>query len=832
MKATAIPALPASTTAERGLIPAPDSELVSPQSPRPWFRRIARHAEPASLEPYRHQLEEIDALEPEMRSLGNEPLRKLGRKLGERARAGEPLDDLLAETFAAGRETSRRLLGLRPFDVQLAGGIALHQGQVAEMATGEGKTLAAVAPVVLNALTGRGAHLLTFNDYLARRDAAWMGPIYEFLGLTVGVVQESMSTEERQRAYSCDITYLTAKEAGFDLLRDGLCLELEGRVLRPFHFALVDEADSILIDEARIPLIIAGAVGSDSPGLGHLADVVRRLTPKVDFDTDEYAHNIFLTDLGAGQVERILHCGSLFTPENASLLAAVRNALHAEYLLRQDVDYIVRRGTVELVDEFTGRVAENRRWPNGLQAAVEAKEGLNLGSDGRILGSITLQHFLQLYPRLCGMTATARSSRDELRQLYGLEVAVIPPNRPCIRTDLPDLTFTHREARDRAVVSEIARVHASGRPVLVGTTSVAESENLSGELRHRGIACRVLNAKNDEKEAAVVAGAGKLGAVTISTNMAGRGTDIRLGGPTERDRDRVVALGGLYVIGTHRHESRRIDRQLRGRAGRQGDPGSSRFWISLEDDLLQRYGIERLIPRKLVPAPIGIPIESPVVRREIERAQRIVEGECFDIRKRLYSYSEIIEKQREYIQSWRQAVLEDRTALDLLESRCADRRKEVLAQVGPEVLHDIERRLTLLVIDRCWSEYLTEMQSLRDEVFLVTLDGRQPLAEFYRTAIRAFENLLERIDNSIVETFSSIEVTPEGVDWEAMGLRGPSATWTYLVNDNVFGSNVLLGLANRASIGLWGALVLGPVLFLWGLYLHWQRRRKQAALDG
>jgi preprotein translocase subunit SecA len=832
MKATTLRVSP-STTAAGTLVPPSDSELAAPRAPRPWFRRIGQRDEAASLEPYRRQLEEIDALEVEMRSLGDEPLRELGRRLGKRARSGEPLDDLLAETFAVVRETSRRLLGLRSFRVQLAGGIALHQGKVAEMATGEGKTLAAVAPMLLNALTGRGAHLLTFNDYLARRDAAWMGPIYEFLGLSVGVVQESMSTEERQRAYSCDVTYLTAKEAGFDLLRDGLCLETEDRVLRPFHFALVDEADSILIDEARIPLIIAGAVDSDSPGLAHLAEVVRRLSPKVDFDTDEYDHNIFLTDRGAGQVERILDRGSLFTPENASLLAAVRNALHAEYLLRRDVDYIVRRGTVELVDEFTGRVAENRRWPNGLQAAVEAKEGLNLGSDGRILGSITLQHFLKLYPRLCGMTATARSSREELRQLYGLEVAVIPPNRPCIRADLPDLIFTHREARDRAVVAEIARVHAGGRPILVGTTSVAESEDLSSELRRRGVACRVLNAKNDEKEAAIVAEAGRLGAVTISTNMAGRGTDILLGGPTERDRDRVVALGGLYVIGTHRHESRRIDRQLRGRAGRQGDPGSSRFFISLEDDLLQRYGIERLIPRKLVPAPVDTPIESTVVRGEVERAQRIIEGECFDIRKRLYSYSEILEKQREYIQSWRQAVLEARMPLDLLEGRCDDRRKEILARgVGLAVLRDVERRLTLLVIDRCWREYLTEMQTLRDEVVLVTLDGRQPLAEFYRTAIRAFESLLERIDDSIVETFSALEVTPQGVDWKALGLQGPSATWTYLVSDSVFGNNVLLGLANRASIGLWGALALGPVLFLWGLYQHWQRRRKQAALDG
>jgi preprotein translocase subunit SecA len=785
--------------------------------------------EPDGLAPFRPRIEAIGALEPELTRLGDAALRQRARALGERARAGEPPDDLLIEAFALVREASRRAIGMRPFDVQIAGGSALHQGMVAEMLTGEGKTLAAVAPVFLNALTARGAHVLTFNDYLARRDARWMGPVYRFLGLSVGFVQEGMSAGERQRAYACDVTYLTAKEAGFDFLRDGLCLDQAQQVHRPFHFALVDEADSILIDEARIPLVIAGAVEGEPVGVARLAEVARRLTSGIDFDTDEYAHNIFLTEAGAERVEGILACGSLFASGNVSLLAAVRNALHAEFLLRRDVDYIVRRGVVELVDEFTGRVAENRHWPDGLQAAVEAKEGLRPGSDGTLLGSITLQHFLKLYPRLCGMTATARSSADELRDLYDLEVAVIPPNRPCIRADDPDRIYSHREARDSAALEEIVRVHRTERPILVGTASVAASERLAAALRRRGVPCQVLNAKNDEEEAAVVAEAGALGAVTISTNMAGRGTDIRLGGRGERDRERVVALGGLYVIGTNRHESRRIDLQLRGRAGRQGDPGSSRFYLSLEDDLLRRYGIERLIPRKLFPERTEKPIESTVVRREVARAQRIVEGECLDVRKRLYGYAAIIETQRRYVQEWRQAALEERARTGLLEERCAARWRELLARVGPELLHDVERRLTLLAIDRCWGEYLTEMQAICHEIHLVTLDGRKPLAEFYRTAIRAFDRLAERIDDTIAEIFSSLEIAPDGVDWEGQGLRGPSATWTYLVSDNVFGDNLMRTLANNPSIGLWGVLLWSPLLFVWGLYLHWRRWRSRAS---
>jgi preprotein translocase subunit SecA len=778
-----------------------------------------------AIESYRPLIEAINALEPELEAEDDAALRQRAHSLRQHVIRGEPLADLLEEAYALVREVSHRTIGLRPFDVQMAGGIVLHEGKVAEMQTGEGKTLAAVAPVFLHALAGQGAHVLTFNDYLARRDAAWMGPVYEFLGLTVGVVQEGMGTAERQRAYRCDITYLTAKEAGFDHLRDGLCLERSSQVHRPFHFTLVDEADSILIDEARIPLVIAGATAEEPVGLGRLSKLAPILESGVDFDTDEYAHNIFLTDRGAKRIEELLDCDNLYAVENVNLLAAVRNALHAEVLLRRDVDYIVRGGSVELVDELTGRVAENRHWPDGLQAAVEAKEGLRLGAEGKILGSITLQHFLQLYPHLCGMTATALPAAEELSDTYGLDVVVIPPNRPCIRVDRADHIFAGREAKDRAVIEEIRNAHSTGRPVLVGTASVVESERLAAMLDAEQISCQVLNAKNDEREAAIVAEAGVPGAVTISTNMAGRGTDIRLGGHEETDRDQVLDRGGLYLIGTHRHESRRIDDQLRGRSGRQGDPGSSRFFVSLEDDLLQRYGIERLIPRRLYPAREDSPIDSPAIRREVERAQRIIEGESANLRWQLYDYSTILEDQRRYVADWRQGVLDDPTGLELLEKRHPTLWRELESTVGDTILHQVASRLTLLTIDRCWSEYLTEMQAVRDEIHLVALDGREPLPEFYRTAIQAFERLVERIEEEIVDTFPQLEITADGVDWERHGLRGPSATWTYLVSDNVLGSNVLLTLANRPSLGL-GAIFAYPILFVWGLYLHWQRRRK------
>ncbi len=787
------------------------------------------------LEPYRERLAAIAALEPALAALDDEALRQRARALRERAAERLPTDaaddgSLVPEAFALVREAAHRALGQRPFDEQMLGGLALAEGRLAEMATGEGKTLAAVAPVFLHALSGRGAHVLTFNDYLARRDAGWMGPIYQRLGLSVGAVQERMAPAERRAAYAADVTYLTAKEAGFDHLRDGLCLEPGERVQRAFHFALVDEADSILIDEARIPLVIAGESGEAVGGPEHLAALVRTLDGGVDFDTDEHAHNIGLTEAGTARVEAALGCGSLHALENVSLHAQLRHALHAEHLLRRDVDYIVRGGRVELVDESTGRVAAKRHWPDGLQAAVEAKEGLRLSAEGRILGQVTLQHFLGLYPRLAGMTATAQNAAEELAAFYGLRTVVIPCHRPLIRVDLPDVVFTHKAAKRTALVAEIRAVQAAGRPVLVGTASIGESEELAAALGAAGVSCVVLNAKNDEQEAGVVAQAGAPGAVTISTNMAGRGTDIRLGGPDESQRSAVVALGGLYVIGTNRHASLRIDLQLRGRAGRQGDPGQTRFFVSLEDDLVRRYGVEQLVSVRHLPAQQDAPLASRLVRTEIARAQRIVEDEGFRLRRTLFGYSDIVERQRRAVRRWRTAVLEREADARLLSERAADRFAALAPVVGEALLAEVERRLTLLAIDRCWSDHLAELREIREDSVLLAFAGRFPLAEFHRQAADTFTALEERIEDEVVRDFERLEITRDGVDWERAGLRGPSATWTYLVGENPFGASGLLSPLGRT--GMVAAAVGAPwlVLLHW-LGVLWERRRRQRAAE-
>ena len=782
-----------------------------------WWLQSGPKSARKELSLYLLRLDDINTREAELQRLADGDLTERARTLRQRALADEPLDALLPECFALVREAARRTLGERPYEVQLLAGIAMHEGKLVEMQTGEGKTLAAVAPVALNALNGRGVHVLTYNDYLARRDAAWMGPVYERLGLTVGCVQDGLSPAERQRAYACDVTYVTVKEAGFDHLRDGLCLEKSDQVHRPFHLALVDEADSLLIDEARIPLVIAGKMDEPEIDLPRLTEIARELRKGDDFDLDEYARNISLTERGAERAEALLRCGNLFAPENLRLLAELRNALHAEALLRRDVDYIVRGGRVELVDEMTGRVAENRLWPDGLQAALEAKEGLLLQPEGRILDSITIQLFLQKYPRLCGMTGTARPAAHELQEVYGLGVLAVPTHRPCIRVDHPDVVFGTREAKRQAMLEEIASVHATGRPMLVGTVSVEESERLAADLRESGVACRVLNARNDAEEAEIVATAGALGAVTISTNMAGRGTDIRLGGE-------VLALDGLYVMGTNRHESRRIDDQLRGRAGRQGDPGASRFFISLEDDLMQRYGIEKLLPVKFFQEPAA---DHPVVQREVARVQRIVEGQHGDLRKRLLAASRVLESQRSILQEWRQQILEGCDE-GLLAGK-NPRWQRLRFDHEEDFLRNIERRITLITIDRLWSHHLADLQALRDELYLVQLDGRDPFTEFCRAAGTAFENLLERIDAGIVETFERVEITAEGVDWEREGLLGPSSTWTYLVNDNVLSSNTFLTLSVRASFGLWAVLVCWPLLLAWAAAQHWRRWRDRKA---
>jgi preprotein translocase subunit SecA len=647
----------------------------------------------------------------------------------------------LADVIALVAVVADRVLGVRMFDVQLQGALALTAGKVVEMQTGEGKTLAAVPAVAWYAKEAQGVHVMTVNDYLARRDAEWMGGIYEFLGLSVGHIQQGMGMKDRRLAYARDIAYATANEVGFDLLRDGLALHPGEQVQRPFATAVIDEADSILIDEARIPLVIAGGDAGQDVLADQVDSVTRHFRRGRHFTLDEYSRNVALTDAGIRAVETAFGCGNLFDEESLALLSAVQDSLHAHALLRRNVDYLVKDGVIESVDEFKGRIAENRRWPAGLHTALEAKEGLALKTQGRILGSITLQNLISLYPQVCGMTGTAATQADEFRLVYGLEVEVIPTNRPMIRADASDIVFCRRSAKEQAVIGEIYKIHATGRPVLVGTRSVEESERLSARLHD--LPHQVLNARHEEQEAATIARAGEAGAVTISTNMAGRGTDIRLGRG-------VAELGGLHVIGTNRHESRRIDNQLRGRAGRQGDPGSSQFFVSLEDDLLVKYGGDS---------------------QDIESVQRIAEGQNLEIRRFLEKYESVIEGQRQKIQQLRQAIL--------------------TGEKGSS--SDLERLVSLREIDDLWADYLAAITELREGVPWVSWGGRDPLHEYLTSVHALFTRLEAEIDPELgtpLEEAEASEMDPSD--------RG--ATWTYLTTDQPFGTateRVMRGLMRK-----------------------------------
>jgi preprotein translocase subunit SecA len=660
----------------------------------------------------------------------------------------------LPQWLGAAAVIAARVLGQEMFDVQLQGALALARGSIAEMKTGEGKTLASAPAVAWHARQKQGVHVMTANDYLARRDAAWMGGIYRFLGFSAGFVQQGMSAGERRAAYACDVTYATANEIGFDFLRDRLALEVSDQVHRPFAVAVIDEADSILIDEARVPLVIAGGGGEDD-GWAHAADrVVRGFRREVDYTVDVGAHNAALTDLGILAVENAFGIGNLYDGENQPLLAAVHDALHSHALLHRDVDYVVKNGAIEMVDEFKGRIAENRRWPAGLHQAVEVKEGVAAKQQGSVLGSITLQHMIALYPLVCGMTGTAASSAVEFEKIYGLRVESIPTNRPMIRLDHPDETLATRGEKEGAVVQEIRRAHAAGQPVLVGTGSVAESERLSRLLSD--VPHQVLNARQDEREAEIVAEAGQRGAVTISTNMAGRGTDIVLG-------EGVAALGGLYVIGTQKHESRRIDDQLRGRAGRQGDPGCSRFFVSLEDDLMVKYaGIDDR----------GAP----------DTVQRLVEGRHLDQRIFLQAYELPVEGQRHHIHERRQAVLEGKVAF------CSE----------------LERAITLGTIDDLWSGYLARLENFRAGLpwlswGLATLPyvgfGRDAYHEYAQKIHQWFAELEAAIPEEIARRVAQ-------ADAAGAGPRERGAVWTYIATDAPFGSftkRMLRGLRRSKS---------------------------------
>jgi len=789
------------------------------------FRRfLERPGTTVDLAPLSAQLPAVEARGDELTSLDDDELTEAA------AEAAGP-----AEICAIGREAGHRALGERAYDEQVLGVLSLLAGHVAEMATGEGKTLVACIAAYGHVRRGNGpVHVLTVNDYLARRDAEWMAPVYRLLGLSVGWVTEGSTREERREAYAKDVTYVSVSEAGFDYLRDQLVTDVADRVKPQLATAIVDEADSILIDEARVPLVLAGSVTAELDPLHAATALVRTLRPELDYEVAEDGRSVALTTEGTAIVERQLGDIDLYADEHATQLFAVNVALHAQALVQRDVDYIVRDGRVELVDEFRGRVAQRRRWPDGLQAAVEAKEGLDATAEGEVLGTITIQSYLKLYPHVCGMTATAVLVGDQLREFFGLEVGVIPRHKPLIRTDEPDRLYASQEERDQALVSEITACHAEGRPVLVGTQDVKESEALAAALRAADVPCVVLNAKNDAEEAAIIAEAGTHRAVTVSTQIAGRGVDIRLGGSDQADWDRVAELGGLYVIGSGRHDSRRVDDQLRGRAGRQGDPGGSVFFVSLEDDLVVRHAADMIPPSPRTHAD-GL-IDDEDVSWAVEHAQRVAEGVNFEIHRNTWRYHVVVEQQRQELAGWREELLTTDAALELVERRLAEfpdpepeaeletepgAEAEAEAEPEPEEAPETEpelaeaeaeaeeageveaeedevdrelrariaRSIALFHLDRCWAQHLATLAEVREGVHLRALGRLDPLDEFHRAAVPAFGQLREEIERRIVETYSEAELSEEWQPADVSLLR-PSATWTYLVHDNPFGSEL------------------------------------------
>ena len=817
----------------------------------------------------------INGLENQFLALSDADL--LGKTQGFKTRLAGPdgsgresLDDLLPEAFAAVREAARRNLGQRHYDVQLIGGIVLHRGQIAEMKTGEGKTLVATLAVYLNAISRNGVHVVTVNDYLARRDPVWMGPVYHALGLSVGCLQHDsafmydpeisepsngvkfLRQISRAEAYQADITYGTNNEFGFDYLRDNMSLEAEQRVQRELNFAIVDEVDNILIDEARTPLIISGPAEEPVQHYYTFAKLVPRLEEEEDFTIEERTNAISLTLEGIAKMEQWTKTPNLYEPENYHLVHYLENALTAQVMKVRDKEYVVRDGEVVIVDEFTGRLQFGRRWSDGLHQAVEAKEGLSLQRESITYATVTLQNYFRLYRKLSGMTGTADTEADEFHKIYGLAVAVVPTNLPMARAEMPDLVFQTEESKWRLVAEQIESMHQEARPVLVGTTSIEASEQLSSMLKRRGVAHQVLNAKNHEQEATIVSQAGRLGAVTVSTNMAGRGTDIVLGGADtgrtnwQEEHDQVIELGGLHVLGTEHHDARRIDNQLRGRSGRQGDPGSSQFYISLEDELMRRFGGDRI---KAVMSWTGMdedtPIENRLVTKSIGNAQVKVEGYHFDLRKHLLDYDDVLNQQREIIYTDRHAILEgenlrekvadmvrgefqglidrhlpsrhsddwdvgafisgleqicplpdDLASEDMVYRHGQDQIQQILhghadaaldireGEVGSEQMGTLERLLLLRAIDTHWVNHLTGMENLRTGIGLHAYGQRDPLVMYRTEGHKMFQDLLSRMQYDVVHTLFHVTVTqrPAGEAGRAAAARATKASPMAAVN--------------------------------------------------
>ncbi|MEB3102356.1 preprotein translocase subunit SecA [Ferviditalea candida] len=749
-------------------------------------------------------VEKINELEPKTESLTDEQLRDKTDEFRTRLQQGETLDDLLPEAFAVVREASKRTLGMRHFDVQLIGGMVLHEGRIAEMKTGEGKTLVATLPLYLNALLGKGAHLVTVNDYLATVGKETMGRVYNFLGLTVGINLNGLSHEEKQEAYNCDITYGTNNEFGFDYLRDNMVLYKEQMVQRPLYYAIIDEVDSILIDEARTPLIISGQAAKSTELYGRADHFVSKLVHEEDYTIDIKMKSVTLTEKGVEKAERAFGIDNLFDHQHVTVNHHITQALKAHAIMKRDVDYVVQDGEVVIVDEFTGRLMTGRRYSDGLHQAIEAKEKLKVQHESMTLATITFQNYFRMYRKLSGMTGTAKTEEEEFKKIYGLDVIVVPTNKPMIRKDQPDVVYKTEASKFRMVVEEIAERHKRNQPVLVGTVSIENSELLSGLLKKKGIPHQVLNAKYHAEEAEIVARAGQPGAITISTNMAGRGTDILLG-------PGVPELGGLHIIGTERHESRRIDNQLRGRAGRQGDPGSSQFYLSLQDELMRRFGAENIMNMM---DRFGFeedqPIESKLVTRAIESAQKRVEGNNFDLRKVVLQYDDVMNQQRMIIYKQRREVLESENISDvvlgmidssierLVQAHCPDEQvpeewdlqsiidhangtflhegqlaekelrgkekeeivetiKELVRklylqreeQIGPEIMREFEKVVVLRAVDSKWMDHIDAMDQLRQGIHLRAYGGSDPLREYQFEGFEMFQQMIESIQEEV-----------------------------------------------------------------------------------
>ena len=764
-------------------------------------------------------VDKINELEPSLEGLSDASLVAKTAYFKERIENGESLEDILPEAFAVVREASRRVLGMRHFDVQLLGGICLHEGKIAEMRTGEGKTLVATLPTYLNALTGNGVHIITVNDYLAKRDSEWMGKLYRFLGLSVGLIVHGLSFNERKEAYSADITYGTNNEFGFDYLRDNMVIYADQMVQRELNYAIVDEVDSILVDEARTPLIISGPGDKSTELYGVVAKAIIQLKEGEDYTVDEKAKAVLPTEFGIAKIEKALNVTNLYDHENIELSHHFNQALRAKALMHRDRDYVVRDGEVVIVDEFTGRLMFGRRYSDGLHQAIEAKEGVKVERESQTLAAITFQNYFRMYGKLAGMTGTAKTEEDEFLKIYGLPVIVIPTNKEIARVDFPDVIYKTKKAKYKAVIEAIKEANAKGQPVLVGTTSIAQSEELSIVLKKSGIQHNVLNAKYHEMEAQIISGAGQKGAVTIATNMAGRGTDIVLG-------EGVAELGGLHIIGTERHESRRIDNQLRGRAGRQGDNGSSRFYLSLEDDLMRLFGSDNIAS---IMDKLGMdenePIEHQLITRSIEQAQKKVEGRNFDIRKHVLQYDDVMNQQREVIYGQRRQILmgeglkenimsminqmidqymdlyaneklypEDwdvnslaesctnlfapkgRLVPEELEKLSRDELKDELysvakeaydlreAMFGADGMRELEKVVMLKVVDNKWIEHLDHMDMLREGITLRAYGQRDPLIEYKIEAFDMFERMIANIQEEIARTVFQVNIVVQPED--------------------------------------------------------------------